>query len=288
MIGYLVIVLRFPEQFKRLFNAIYDADNQYLIHIDANSGDGLEADIRDFIRPFPNAEILEGKGVLWGGYSLVDAELRGMEQLLKMGAWEFFINLSGQDFPLLPQAEIIDFLRSNVGTEFIRVSDQEAIRPDTMSRVQSITLEHSDKLVDTGKRRSFPAGMKPYIGNQWMIVSRGFCESVCNDPEMDGLKVFYRNTFIPDEGFFQTAIMNGAAHGTIVSDDLRSIDWVPDGVIKLRPRTYVLADGPTLLESGNLFARKFDMDLDEDIILFLEDSILLSTGGLQVEVLAAE
>lgn len=35
-----------------------------------------------------------------GGYSLVDAELRGMAQLLAMdGDWEFFINLSGQHYP---------------------------------------------------------------------------------------------------------------------------------------------------------------------------------------------
>jgi len=44
---------------------------------------------------------VEERKAFWGGYSLVDAELRGIKELLKMSLkWEFFINLSGQDFPL--------------------------------------------------------------------------------------------------------------------------------------------------------------------------------------------
>jgi hypothetical protein len=35
--------------------------------------------------------MLDGKKALWGGYSLVDAELRGMKRLLQMGKWSHFI-----------------------------------------------------------------------------------------------------------------------------------------------------------------------------------------------------
>jgi hypothetical protein len=111
-----------------------------------------------------------------------------------------------------------------------------------------------------------------------MIVSRRFCEFVCHDPQAERFKRFYRNTFIPDEGFFQTVMMNTATHGEVVGDDLRTIDWVPDGLIKLRPRTFTVADADTLLKAGkNLFARKFEADVDAGILTLLERRIELET-----------
>lgn len=135
MIGYLILVHRFPEQFKRLFKATHDPRNSYVVHVDKNSGETLDADIRDFLQPYSNAEVMEGRAALWGGYSLVDAELRGMEHLLAMdGNWSHFINLSGQDFPLKTQPQIIAHLRAHPNREYIKVLDQKKIRPDTPHR----------------------------------------------------------------------------------------------------------------------------------------------------------
>lgn len=271
MIAYLVLVHRYPEQFKRLFRAIHDPDNHYLVHVDKNSGPALQADIRDFLAAYPNAAVLESKKALWGGYSLVDAELRGMETLLEMGRdWDFFINLSGQDFPLMSQKRIRAFLAQNRGREFIRVLDQARMRPDTMGRVLQHVVELKGRIVDTLVTRLFLDGATPYIGTQWKIVSRAFCDFVCHDPSVDRYKAFYRNTFIADEGFFQTVMMNTAVHGEIINDDKRLIDWIPDGDIKLRPRTFVAADAAQLTGGADLFARKFDMQEDSEILDLLE------------------
>ena len=271
MIAYLILVHRYPEQFKRLFKAIHDPDNYYLVHVDENSGAALEANIREFLSHYPNSAILESRKAIWGGYSLVDAELRGMTQLLRMGAdWEYFINLSGQDFPLKTQSYILDFLLRGRGKEFIKVLDQKMARPDTMPRVLNWVYESENRIVQSGATRTFMSGVTPYIGNQWMIVSRKFCQFVCHDPDAARYKSFYRNTFIADEGFFQTVMKNTSAHGEIVSDDLRTIDWIPDGGIKLRPRTFTAADSAMLLESINLFARKFDASVDSKILDTLE------------------
>ncbi len=274
MIAYLVLVHRYPAQFKRMFKSIYDPANHYLIHVDKNSGPELEADIRRFLRGFPNSAILESHRALWGGYSLVDGELRGMAQLLEMGAdWEFFVNLSGQDYPLKSQDEIATFLKRNRGKEFIKVLDQRKTRPDTMNRVSRYVIEFEKRIVRTPFPRFFMSGVSPYIGNQWKIVSRRFCEFVCHDPQAKRYKSFYRNTFIADEGFFQTVIMNTAGHGEIVSDDLRMIDWVPDGDIKLRPRTFVAEDASELFASNCLFARKFDATVDDEILDMIDDRL---------------
>jgi hypothetical protein len=274
VIAYLVLVHRFPEQFKRLFKAIHDPDNHYLIHVDKNSGAALKAEIGAFLADYPNAALLESKKALWGGYSLVDAELRGMEKLLEMGAdWEFFINLSGQDFPLMSQARIKAFLSRNRGKEFIKVMHQERVRPETMHRVRKYVVEMRDRIIETIFTRRFLAGATPYIGNQWMIVSRAFCQFACHDPAVERYKAFYRHTFIADEGFFQTVMMNTLVHGDIVNDDKRMIDWVPDGDIKLRPRTFTMLDAAQLTASDDLFARKFDAEVDAGVLDILESHL---------------
>jgi hypothetical protein len=187
--------------------------------------------------------------------------------------WTHFINLSGQDFPLKSQAFIRAFLARNAGKEYIRVLDQLAIRPETMNRVSHVFAELQDRIVNTNVARLFMAGVTPYIGTQWKIVSRKFCEFACRAPEALRFKEFYKQTLIADEGFFQTLMMNNDCHGEIVPDDMRMIDWVPDGNIKLRPRTFISADIRDLVASDNLFARKFDMNIDAGVLAALESHI---------------
>lgn len=268
------MVHRYPNQFKRLFKAIYHADNYYLIHVDKRSGAVLQTQIQDFLLGFPNASMIKSKSTLWGGYSLIDAELRGIRELLKMEKkWEFFINLSGQDFPLKSQSHIINFLKRNRGKDFLKVADQRKIRFDTLYRIENFVFEFGNKILRTPFKRQYLSDVTPYIGNQWMILSRKFCEFVSFSPEVERFKNFYRNTFIPDEGFFQTVIMNTTYKGTIVNNDKRTIDWVPLGTIKLRPRDFTLKDTRFLLKSQGLFARKFDESVDGQILNVLESNL---------------
>ncbi|WP_091738046.1 beta-1,6-N-acetylglucosaminyltransferase [Phenylobacterium immobile] len=271
MIAYLILVHRYPEQFKRLFKAIYDPSNHYVVHVDKHSGPALANEVALFLSTYENAAILDSKPALWGGYSLVDAALRGMAKALEMNPdWRYFINLSGQDFPLKTQARIAAFLRANEGREFLRVLDQQRIRPDTLLRIKQVTIEAFGRIFRTPLRRPFLKGVRPYIGNQWMTVTREFCEFASGDRRAARFKAFYRNSFIADEGFFPTLMMSSNSHGEIVSDDMRTIDWVPDGDIKLRPRTFVASDVPMLTSGPNLFARKFDMSVDSEVIDLLE------------------
>ncbi len=274
MIAYLILVHRYPGQFKRLFRAIYHPANYYLVHVDKRSGIGLQTEIQDFLSSFANASLLKSQSTLWGGYSLVDVELRGIEELLKIGSeWEFFINLSGQDFPLKSQTHIQDFLSRNIGNDFIRVANQSKIRPDTLSRIENYCIEFSNRILRTFIKRPYLRGVTPYIGNQWMIFSRKFCEYICCSPELERFKRFYRHTFISDEGFFQTVIMNTSYKATIVNDDKRTIVWVPMGTIKLRPRDFTSKDAEFLLASQGLFARKFDETVDAGILSILESNL---------------
>lgn len=267
MIGYFILLHRFPEQFKRMFRAIYAPGNSYVIHVDKGSGAEFAADIAEFLKPYHGVAIIESKKALWGGYSLVDAELRGMAKLLAMSSsWTHYINLSGQDFPLKSQAYIRDFLRANPRRQYIRALDQRAIRPDTLNRVSHMFVEALGRMFRTPVPRPFLKGATPFIGTQWKVVTRSFCQFAVHHPSADRFKTFYRRSFIPDEAFFQTLMMNSPNQGEVMNDDLRTIDWVPDGEIKLRPRTFVTADALRLTLSPDLFARKFDMN--EDAMIF--------------------
>jgi hypothetical protein len=253
---------------------MYHPANYYLVHVDKRSGVGLQTEIQDFLSSFANASLLKSQSILWGGYSMVDAELRGIEELLKISSeWEFFINLSAQDFPLKSQTHIQDFLSRNIGRDFIKVANQRKIRPDTLYRIENYCIEFSKRILRTPIKRPYLRGVIPYIGNQWMILSRKFCEYICYSPEVKRFKRFYRHTFIPDEGFFQTVIMNTNYKGTIVNDDKRTIVWVPIGTIKLRPKDFISKDAEFLLASQGLFARKFDETVDAGILSILESNL---------------
>ncbi len=271
MIAYFILVHRYPEQFKRMFRAIYQPGNQYLIHIDKTSGASLARDIAMFLQPYQDTEILPAQSALWGGFSLVDAEVRGMKRLLAMNSrWTHFINLSGQDFPLKTQTQIRTFLDANPGRQFIRAVDQSTKRPETLNRIRYRFIEAFGRIFRTGIPRRFLKGVSPWIGTQWKVVDRAFCEFVTSDPRVSRYRKFYRTSFIPDESFFQTVMMNIGEHGEMMNDDLRTIDWIPDGEVKLRPRNFGIADSESLVSGRDLFARKFDANEDSAILDFLE------------------
>lgn len=273
-IAYFLLVHRYPQQFKRLFRAIYNKDNHYLIHIDKKADPDVLQKVRYFLKAYPNAHIMESIHVLWGGYSMVQSELNGMKYLLTNNlSWDYYINLSGQDFPLRSQEFILDFLSRNKNKNFIETANQVIDRPDTMNRVENYFTETDTGFTGVPYKRPFMENVTPYIGGQWMILTRSCCEFICHSPEVREFENFYRNTLIADESFFQTVLMNSSFNEVIVNDDKRAIIWIPDGDIKLRPKTLTVTDLDYLMEGNNLFARKFDEEVDGAILDILENSL---------------
>jgi hypothetical protein len=280
-IAYFILVHRFPEQFKRLFKALYHPENHYLIHLDKKTGVGIYEDIEDFLTDFPNTYILESENIVWGGYSIVQAELNGMKYLLKLNlAWDFFINLSGQDYPLKSQKIIREYLTKNQGSNFIKIANQITLRPETMNRIENYFVETDNGFSGIPHKRTYLKDVIPYIGGQWMILTRGCCEFICNSEEVKKFEEYYLNTLIADESFFQTVLMNTSFDGKLINDDKRAIIWIPDGDIKLRPKTFTEDDIKFLLEGDNLFARKFDDNTDNNIIDSMEISFDLPLNNI--------
>ncbi|TSA28383.1 MAG: glycosyl transferase [Ignavibacteriales bacterium] len=272
-IAYFILVHRFPEQFKRLFRAIYHPENYYLIHVDQKTGLEIYEDIQDFLANFSNAYILESENVVWGGYSMVQAELNGIKYLLNLNVdWDFFINLSGQDFPLKSQDFIHDFLSKNKGNNFIKIANQATERPETMNRIENYFVETDTGFSGVSYKRAYLKDVISYIGGQWMVLTRACCEFICNSGEAKKFEDYYLHTLIADESFFQTVMMNTSFNGKIINDDKRAIIWIPHGNIKLRPKTFTKDDIDFLLTGDNLFARKFDENVDSNILGIMESN----------------
>lgn len=91
---------------------------------------------------------------------------------------------------------------------------------------------------------------------------------------MERYERFFRHSFIPDESFFQTVIMNSDFRGTVVNDYLRTINMQPKGVQIFRERDYDF-----LVNSGGLFARKFDEAVDPVFLDRLEQRLFAKSDA---------
>lgn len=185
----------------------------------------------------------------------------------------FFYKPQWARFPLVPQEEIQDFLSRHAGKNFIKVLNQSVERPETLNRIENYFEETLEGYVGKPTQRPYMSDTVSYIGGQWMILTRACCEFICNSHEVQKFEDFYAHTFIADEGFFQTVLMNTSFAGKLINDDKRAIIWVADGAIKLRPKTFTEDDLDFLSAGDNLFARKFDEIAHPKIMDMLEARI---------------
>src|SRR3546814_13260498 len=85
-----------------------------------------------------------------------------------------------------------------------------------MNRVNHMFVEGLGRIFRTGLPRAFLKNATPFIGTQWKVVTRAFCQFAVHHPGAARFKTFYRRSLIPAESFFQTVIMNSAARGGVM------------------------------------------------------------------------
>lgn len=109
-IAYSILMYRDVEQMERLLRAIYMPQNFYCIHIDLNADDAIHMAMRAIVRCFPNVFVASRlESVFWGHISIIYAEMNCLRDLLKY-KWKYFINLTGQMFPLHTNRELVKIL----------------------------------------------------------------------------------------------------------------------------------------------------------------------------------
>ncbi len=291
-IAYFILVNHFPRQFERLFKAIYHPENHYLIHIDQEVDINIEKEIKTFLEDYSSTYLFKSENIEKGGYSMVQSQLNGMKYLLnRCLKWDFFINLSDQDFPLKSQDFIFDFLHRNKGKNFMKIVSQVRVGPYALNRVENYFQEINIGFSGIPYKRSFMKNVISHVGGQWIILTRTCCEFICYSPEVKKFEDFYRTTLNADKSFFQTVLMNTSFKETIISDGKRAVIWIADGgEVKLKPKILTGSDIDFLMQGDNLFARKFDERVDESILNILEkaletDQITNNSNGIDFDLI---
>ena len=117
-IAFSVLMHKDVEQFERLLRAIYRPQNVYCVHVDNKSHPDIHLAVSALARCFNNVFVLQPSiAVHWGHFSVLEAELMCMKQLLRRSKhWKYFINLTGQEFPLKTNWQIVRILKAFNGS----------------------------------------------------------------------------------------------------------------------------------------------------------------------------
>jgi len=98
-------------QLKRVLQAVYHPRNYYLLHLDLEASDEERLELAKYVKfepvfaAFGNVMVV-GKAdlVTYKGPTMVASTLHGIALLLKrVPNWDWFLNLSASDYPLLSQ-----------------------------------------------------------------------------------------------------------------------------------------------------------------------------------------
>lgn len=270
-IAHLILAHTAPAQLERLIMRLEHPDADIYIHIDGKTGmDGFKK-----LTAHPNIFFIQHRvKVYWGSYNIVKATLNGFKQIINSGKEYGYLNLlSGQDYPLKPAGHIHQFLTNQPVTAFM---NYKLFEPDWLEALPRIELYHLNNYQLRGKfeiqklvnqllpKRKLPYGLVPVGRSQWFTIPMDCAKYIIDYWDSHArLRRFIRLTWAPDEFIFQTILYNSTYRNIMQNNDLRYIDWSAGGA---SPKTLTMDDASKLLNSGKLFARKFDMTKDAAIM----------------------
>ncbi|XP_027358341.1 beta-glucuronosyltransferase GlcAT14A isoform X1 [Abrus precatorius] len=255
---------------KRLMKALYHPGNYYLIHMDYGAPKAEYRDVVEYVAKEPvfgqvgNVWVVGKRNlVTYRGPTMLSTTLHAMAMLLRSCQWDWFINLSASDYPLVTQDDLIQaFSGVPRGINFIHHSSQLGWKLNKRGRPIIIdpglySLKKS-QIWGVTRQRSLPTAFKLYTGSAWTVLSRSFSEYCIigweNLPRT--LLLYYTNFVSSPEGYFQTVICNSKDYkNTTANNDLHYITW--DNPPKQHPRTLGIKDYRKMVLSNRPFARKF-------------------------------
>lgn len=210
-------------------------DCAFFIHIDQKS------DIQEF-------SMIHGKNIFftakripvyWGEFSQVRAVLLLLREAFESPQnYDYFVLLSGSDYPLRSGTYVRVFLEENRGSEFIslvKIPNDAAGKP--LARINAVWFPSDEPLrrfvarvlgkLGLGKRdyRKYLRGLEPYSGSAWWALTRGACQYVLHFTENNEYLVeYFQHTFASDEAFFHTILGNSTFRSNM-RRNLHYDDW---------------------------------------------------------------
>ncbi|PIA35260.1 hypothetical protein AQUCO_03600138v1 [Aquilegia coerulea] len=262
------------EKLWRTLHALYHPLNQYVVHLDLESSQDERLELDSRIQKHPifteikNVYMIsKANMVTYRGPTMVANTLHACAILLKQSKeWDWFINLSASDYPLVTQDDILfTFSRLDRNLNFVehtsRLGWKEAERAKPLIIDPGLYKTTKQDVFWATEKREVPTAFKLFTGSAWVVLSRSFVEFCIwgwdNLPRT--LLMYYTNFLSSPEGYFQTVICNVPGYAaTTVNHDLHYIAW--DNPPKQHPHTLSLNDTTKMISSNAPFARKFKRD----------------------------
>ena len=115
-IAYSILMYKDVNQVERLLRAIYRPQNYYCIHVDKKASENVSTSIRGISNCFNNVFVTSHSvDVIWGTFTVLEPELICMKELWRYRKWKYFINLTGQEFPLKTNLDLVRILKAYNG-----------------------------------------------------------------------------------------------------------------------------------------------------------------------------
>ena len=298
----LILAHKNEEQLKRLISVLQHPSVDIYVHLDKKSSLS-PADFQSSDVQFTEERI----DISLFDFSMVDAEVELLRTASSRGKYGYYILLSGQDYPLRHIDNIYDYLCSSYPKPLIEVISPEVVTkfaiqfqyPHILKRfrtnseaflkkhlptkstypykyipegiVRAVTMING-LFVKSPKKRLKAMGISPYFGPQWWILPDIVIDEMLHMYENKDFCSCMKYCFSCDETFFQTAIMVHADRFGIKLDDKgyyrnkKTFTIFSHGhPILLRQEHY-----NQLISSSMLFARKFDAQVDSEIMDMLD------------------
>ncbi|GMY13557.1 beta-glucuronosyltransferase GlcAT14B-like [Fagus crenata] len=277
------------KMLRRTLLALYHPRNRYVVHLDLESSPQERSDLYRFVSDHPvfarfgNVKMItKANLVTYRGPTMVANTLHAAAILLREGPdWDWFINLSASDYPLVTQDDLLHTF-SYLPRDLNFIDHTSNIGWKEYQRAKPIIVDpglYMTKKADVfwvTQRRSVPTAFKLFTGSAWMVLSRQFVDYCIwgwdNLPRI--VLMYYANFISSPEGYFHTVICNAQEfRNTTVNSDLHFISW--DNPPKQHPHNLNMNDMQRMIDSNAPFARKFHQD---EPVLDKIDSELLSRG----------
>lgn len=262
----LILAHKNHNQIMRLINHL-KTDFDLYVHIDKRN--------KLNIKSFDNVNVYKEFKTYHGGVSLVIATLFLIEEAYKNN-YDRYIFISGQDVPLKTNKEIINFFDTNKNKEYISyesINNSEAMYKEMSFRINAYNFGKLYRLIFHRNIRellsNFPLIKRTtpeniYYGSQWWNLTNNAIKYILDYTKQNPnfLKRF-NYTWGSDEFYFQSILLNSEFKDNCINDNLRYLIWGVGTPINFTIKDY---DDIKNNINNNIFSRKFDENIDNDII----------------------
>ncbi|KAL8610851.1 hypothetical protein ACOMHN_056706 [Nucella lapillus] len=123
-IAYSIMMYTGVEQTERMLRAIYRPHNFHCIHVDKKSPADLMKAMQGIAECLPNVFVASKLNkVYWATWSSLEALIFCMEDLWKVSKkWKYYINLTGQEFPLKTNLQLVRIFTALNGSNIVDAS----------------------------------------------------------------------------------------------------------------------------------------------------------------------